>query len=1065
LIYQNYHRHSMYTNAKVPDSTVTNEAYAKRAAELGHGIISTCEHGWQGRYIEGYELAQKYNLKFVFGAEAYWVKDRFEKDRTNCHIYIGARNENGRQAINNILAEASISGYYGQPRIDLSLLTSLPPQDVIVTTACVAYWKYYDVDSITASLAAYFKYFFLEVQCHNTESQRELNKRILKLAKDIKVPIIFGCDSHFIYPGQAQERTDYLASKEMNYPDEEGWYLDYPDGDTVYNRFASQGILSDSEIRTAINNTAVFLEVEEYHNPCFTKDIKMPTLLPELTQEEKDEFFEDLIWRKYVKETPNIPQDKWDLYEMEIAKEIEIVKATKHADYFLLDYAIVKKGKEMGGIITSSGRGSGVSFYINKLLGFTDVDRISAEVKMYPERFMSPTRILEAKTLADLDLNLANPEVFAQAQIEVMGENHSYPMITYITMKPMAAWKMYAKSQDVAFSISNTISQRIQQWQQTVFYAPEEEKELVDINDYIDSEYVSYYRQSEIYQGIVSTQSPHPCSYLVYQGDIRREIGLVILGDKVCCLMDGKWAEDYKFLKNDLLKVMVVELIDKVYKRIGIPKHRVKELLQICASDDKAWNIYKTGCTQGINQVEQSQSSGRVMKYAPKNISELCAFMAAVRPGFKSMYGIFEKREHFDYKIKSFDELIQTPFMSSTFVLYQEMAMATLNYSGIPLSECYEIIKNIAKKRPEKVFKYKEQFLKGFQEVLINRENKDVSEADELSRKVWQILEDSSAYSFNASHSYCVALDSLYCAFLKSHYPLEFYEVFLTILSEKSEKARMSAVKEEAEKYYNISFPPYRFGQDNRKIVADTRHNSITNSLSAIKNFGQAISEVLYNASKLEFHNFVDVLRYLNKNKITSSKIEPLIKIDYFSRFGNINELLRITKLFDFLRQGNAKSVSLGKIDDPNLLEIFMKYSNSINKDGSQSKNLKLNDIESIMAECESYVHTLNLPDADYKEKIAYQSEILGYVDIATGHKEDRLKLFVQNVFPLKSDGKVWGYLLSLKSIGSGKIAKMNIYAAAYDKCPINKLDIIQMKNYFTSKTGRLYLQEYERIS
>ena len=86
-VFQNYHRHTHYTNPKVSDSIARNEDYAKRAAELGHGIISSCEHGYQGRYIECHELAEKHGLKFLFGAEAYWVNDRKEADRTNCHIF------------------------------------------------------------------------------------------------------------------------------------------------------------------------------------------------------------------------------------------------------------------------------------------------------------------------------------------------------------------------------------------------------------------------------------------------------------------------------------------------------------------------------------------------------------------------------------------------------------------------------------------------------------------------------------------------------------------------------------------------------------------------------------------------------------------------------------------------------------------------------------------------------------------------------------------------------------------------------------------------------------------
>ena len=113
---QNYHRHSSYSNIYTADSSSMNEDYAKRAVQLGHKIISSVEHGFQGYYYETFELAKKYNLKFIFGAEAYWVKDRLEKDRTNSHIILLAKSEIGRRAINRILSDANEDGYYYRPR-------------------------------------------------------------------------------------------------------------------------------------------------------------------------------------------------------------------------------------------------------------------------------------------------------------------------------------------------------------------------------------------------------------------------------------------------------------------------------------------------------------------------------------------------------------------------------------------------------------------------------------------------------------------------------------------------------------------------------------------------------------------------------------------------------------------------------------------------------------------------------------------------------------------------------------------------------------------------------------
>ena len=249
MIYQNYHCHKDYTNPRISDSAARIRDYAERAAALGHGILSSVEHGWQGNYYECWKTAKKYNLKLLIGAEAYWVRDRTEKDNTNAHICLLAKNEEGRRALNDALSEANLTGFYGRPRVDVPLLLSLPRDDLWVTTACVAYWQYPDIDDITRRLADHFgSNFFLEVQAHNTDKQVMLNQHILELHAKTGIPLVMGCDSHYILEEDAQIRSDFLLSKGMNYPDEEGWYMDYPDGETVYERFARWLCMRRSEL-------------------------------------------------------------------------------------------------------------------------------------------------------------------------------------------------------------------------------------------------------------------------------------------------------------------------------------------------------------------------------------------------------------------------------------------------------------------------------------------------------------------------------------------------------------------------------------------------------------------------------------------------------------------------------------------------------------------------------------------------------------------------------------------------------------------------------------------------
>lgn len=1051
----------------IADSVETTENYAKRAKELGHSILSSCEHGWQGRYIETYEVAKKYDLKFLFSTEAYWVKDRFDKDKTNCHIFLAAKNENGRQCLNDVLAEANITGKYVRPRLDIALLLSLPPEDVWVTTACVAFWKYEDAEEIVQTLHDHFQdNLFLEVQYHNTQKQRDLNRKVLKLSSKLGISIIMGCDSHFIFPIDEQSRTDYLESKEMRYGDEEGWYLDYPDGDEAYKRFATQCVLSHDEIMSAINNTNVFLDVEEYQCRIFDQIIKMPSLYKDLSQEARNQMFSDLVMGKLQEVKNEIPPDQWDKYVSEVQAEVFSITETNTSDYFLGNYEGIKEAKKNGGVITLSGRGSAVSHYSNKLLGFTDVDRIAAPVKMYPERFMSVIRILETGSIPDIDFNLANPLVFAEAFTTVWGAEHVFPLLAYGTLGVKSAFKMYAKSQQIDFSIANAISDQLTRYEKAHKAASEDEKDQIDVRDYVDRKFWQIYDQSETYQNIITSWSIHPCAYLIYDGDIRREIGLIKIKDHLCCLMDGHWAEDYKFLKNDLLKVSVVELIDSVFKRIGKQPLSITQLLEECPPDSPVWQIYDKGCTLGVNQLERVGTAKRAQGYKPRNISELCAFIAAIRPGFKSMCKIFESRKPFSYGVKSLDDLIQTPEMPYSFIMYQEQLMAVLNFAGIDMGECYSIIKSIAKKRAEQVFAYKDQFSRGFEDVIMKNDHLTKAEAEEVSQKIWQIIEDSAQYSFNASHAYCMAVDSLFGAYLKHHYPLAFYEVLLSLWEAKSDKDKMNEVQMEAEEFFKIKFSPFRYEQDHRSIVMDSAKKAINMGLSSIKGFGSRIGETAYESSQLHLLTFMDVIQDLDSRGFKDATMVPLIEIDFFASYGNIPTLLKINEAFNTMNRGVAKTTNLEKFCKSLPADLLQDVSSNINNKGKELKTYTIIDMKVLLCKCEDYIKSLQLPDYDFTQKIHCQQDIMGHINLVTNKKDDIKTLLIDSVIELKNqqDGSVWSYAVRGKSLGTGQNARFTVKTDVYDRNPIKVRDIIKVKSTWENKAGYFYLIEYQKL-
>lgn len=1053
---QNYHRHTSYSNIYVADSAAVNEDYAKRAVELGHKVISSVEHGWQGYYFETYELAKKYDLKFIFGAEAYWVKNRLEKDRTNGHIIMLAKNENGRRAINSILSTANEDGYYFRPRVDVELLLSLPADDVMITTACIAFWHYDDIEDILVQLHNHFKKnLFLEIQYHDTEPQAKLNQRILALSEKYGIEMIVGMDSHYIYPEQSKERDYILAAKNIHYEDEDGWFMDYPDDETTMNRFLKQGVFTKDQIQRAMDNTDLLLEFEDYaiDNRIFSKDIKLPSLydgqhtidgvlLPKLDQEQRNKEYSKLISKLFKAYVKDVDESQHEEYFDGVKNEVQVIKDTNMSDYFLIDYYMVKRALEKGGVLTDSGRGSSVGYFTNTLLGFSKVDRFQSPIKLYPERFISKSRILETKSLPDIDLNWGTPDIAAEAQEEILGKDHAYPMIAFGTCKKKSAFKLYARSQNMDFDLANTISGQIEKYDDALKYADDDEKDEIDIYDYVDEEYHSYIDASKKYQGIIMDKKKASCAYLLYDGSIREEIGLIKCKSEttkkeyMTAVIDGAIAENYKFLKNDILKVDVVLLIDLIYKRIGLKHHTVNELMELVKNDQAVWDIYANGYTMGVNQVEKASTTRKSMKYKPRNVSELSAFIAAIRPAFKSMYSKLENREDFSYGIPAFDKILQTEELPQSFILYQEQTMNTLNYAGFPIDECYGIIKAIAKKHPEKVKPLKERFITGFKDKIMQDDGIPADKAEEDSARVWQIISDSCGYGFNSAHAYCMALDSLYNAYLKAHYPYEFYEVLLQTYSDKGKKDKVAELKQEMSKAFGIKEGEYKFGLDNRKFKADPDNQTIYPSLLSIKGLSQGCANDLYAMGQKKYENFYELWKDMKKKKnLNSGKVNTLIEIGYFDDFGTIGKIKRFIDILDQLYDRSQFSKSNPPVE---FLPIIRKYSEETDK------QYRKFDYDAALTEI---WETLEDTDIPFNERLKYELQNIGYVKTLVPDMSPDYA-FVQEY-----ECKYKNPKLTLYRLADGSTEIVKVRRKKYDEAPINVGDII--KTIECSEEGR----------
>lgn len=1037
---ENYHKHTCFSNHGLKDSAESYENYVSRIKELGAKCLFSTEHGWQGDHIAVYDLSQEVGLKYRHATEAYWVKDMHEKDKTNCHMVIVAKTAKGRKRLNYMLSIANTEGFYGRARIDIDLLLSEDPNDFIVTSACVAGWKYEDADDIWLKIAKHFgNNFFFEVQNHNTEKQKELNKHILELAKANNIQIIVGLDSHYVAPESSAERDAVIESSHIVYEDEVGWYMDYPDTETVIKRFEEQGVLSKEEIYKAIMNTNIFVsECEEIQ---LDKSFKIPNIYKGSSYEERVQIYKNLLNEAYKKE-PIKSKERLEGIRLEAKEVID----SKVVDYFLLNHGLIDAAvNEFNGVLTTTSRGSMGSFYTNKLLGSTTLDRFSADVPIYYPRFLTADRVLSG-SMPDEDLNVASQEPFIQAAKKYLGEHGCYPLMAIEKFKPKSAWKMFARVNDVTPDQASEVSKCIEQYEKAVKELGDSAEDI-DINDFIPKQYAEIYKQSIKYQGVVSNFKVHACGFLLFDGDIREEIGLMSAISEntkkrtLCACVQGGYLDAYGYVKDDFLIVDTVSLTYELFKSIGREVPSLDELKDMVKDDALTWDIYAKGITCCVNQLEREGTKHNMMEYKATNIAELSSFVAAIRPGFKSLLKTYIERKPYSTGEPRIDELLSE---TSHFMLYQESIMKVLSFLGVDMSETYSIIKAISKKKlkGEKKKNLEEKLKKSWLENFGNLDNFDA---------VWNVINDAARYSFNSPHAYSVASDSLYTAWFKAHHTAKFYEIAITHYQNKNNKLKMAAIINEATTYFGFRKMPLTFGDDNRKVQVNGDEKKILMCLSAVKGLSKNAADILYKAKNNNYNSFLDVIENVPLDK---KNYEILIKLGYFRRFGGSQKLLDIYELYR--KWIDRKTIKKSESSFP--IELLDKYCSA-----NTPSTYRFDSLKPLL---EEYIKMLPNTDITISEKIKTQLEYLG--SITATDDISHLKIgYVEKVYPKKrkSDKKICGYSYIITFLCRGKRTEFTYWNA---KSKIKEGNIIEVVGYKT----KLYqgkkvfiLNEYNFVS
>lgn len=947
--YNNYHKHDHLSSIfGMPDSNTKIENYVKRSIELGHTNLFTTNHGTMGDIPEAKTVSETYGLKCIAGIEGYIVPDPLQKDNRNYHIVIIPRTNTARRKLNLITSRANIEGFYYRPRIFPQDLLTLDKDDVYITTACVA-GLLRDDDSVNLlfkPLAEHFKQnMFIEVQTHPQQIQKDINLKGLYLAREYDLGLIAANDSHYIYPQDAEARAGLLSGKHITYDDEDRFILDYPDYDTMVDRFRLQGILANWQIEEAMDNTLIFDDCEEVY---LDKEIKMPTIYPELTPVERVELLRDIVYKRFevIKKDENITGAELDKYKDGIEYEMKIIEDTNDvvhtADYFLFNTKNVDLAvNKYGGVLTRTGRGSCGSFYINRILGMTQLDRFKINLPIFPDRFASTARLIENRALPDIDYNVKAQEPFVKASRELLGEHGCYPMIAYGTMKEAEAFRNVCRSHGLPYDEYNEVAKNLETYKQSAKWKP-------------------YFDEAEQYIGTIVSASVHPCAHLLSDKDIREEYGVVKIGDALCVMVTSSEADEYKMLKNDYLIVKVLALIDDTFKMVGKPIIPFNKLLKEIKDDERIWNLFKYGITCTLNQVDSDNGTRQAKQFGLHSFEEGAFIAAAIRPSFDSWREQFLNRQPYSTGSKLLDKvLIQT----HSYILFQESLMQYFDWLGVTPAESIGLIKKISKKKikPEDFENLEERLKKNWIEK---------TGSIKMFKETWDMIQSCISYGFCSSHAAATSGDMCYGAYLKVHYPCEYYCVALNHYHDDA--TRTKKLTNEL-KYFNISLSDIKFRKSVSEYSVDVQNRIIYKGISSIKYMNNACADALYSLKDKSYSSFVDLLVDISELPVDTRQLQILIELNFFSEFGGIECLKICNRLFNQLY--GKKQIKKDKAFEAGFdFDLIREHS-------SKETPKLFTGIDSVGL-IKSLIEAMEVPKDKLENTVNYQLEHLGYVDI-----------------------------------------------------------------------------------
>jgi len=893
------------------DGAARVEKLAEEVARSGDGAIAMTDHGNVFGAFDFYKTMKSAGVKPIIGIEAYVAPEsRFEKKRVKwaeggeddvsgggayTHMTLWAENNVGLANLFRLSSLASLEGFYYKPRMDRELLSQYG-QGLIATTGCAAgeiqtrirMGAYNEARAAAANYRDIFgaDNYFVEIMDHDIEIERRVKDDLIKLSKELGLPLVATNDLHYTYADDAKHHEALLCIQS-------GTTLADPkrfkfEGKEYYLKDAAtmRRIFKDLEI--ACDNTLAIAE------RCSITMRENENLLPQFAVPEGEsenswlikEGERGLLEKFGAKSMDEIaPQ-----YQARLHFELDVMTKMGFAGYFLVVADLVAQAKREG-IRVGPGRGSAAGSLVSYSLGITGLDPIKHGLLF--ERFLNPDRI--SMPDIDLDFDERRRSEMIRYATNKYGDDRVAQIITYGTIKSKAAIKDAARVLGYPYALGERLTKALPpsimgkdislqgvfdkenerfgeaQEFRNIYESDPDSKTIVDMAKGLEG----LKRQWSVHAaGVILSREPLIDVIPIH----RREAdgSIITQFDMGACEATG-------LLKMDFLGLRNLSVLDDCLENIKSNQAKTIVLESLELSDKKTFELLSRGETLGVFQLDSAPIRALLRSMAPDSFEDISAVIALYRPG---PMGVNAHNDYADRKNKrkriepihpelsaALDEILADTY---GLIVYQEQVMAIAQkLAGFSLGRADLLRKAMGKKNKEILDKEYVHFEEGM------RNNGFSSIAIE---ELWKTLIPFSDYAFNRAHSAGYGVLSFWTAYLKANYPTEYMAALLTSVRDDKDK---SALYLNESRRMGIKVLPPDVNFSNAEYTPGG--NDIRFGLTAIRNIGESVvaSIVKNRNEKGKYTSFSDFLAKVDQTVCNKKTIESLIKAGAFDSLGH----------------------------------------------------------------------------------------------------------------------------------------------------------------------------------